>query len=38
MTVEFFIQGMQVYADLLVSDDINEFMLGYNCLAAEGVH
>ena len=38
MTVEFFINGMQVYADLLVSDDIYEFMLGYNWLAEEGVH
>ena len=38
LTVEFFIQGMSVHADLLVTDDIYEFMLGYNWLAAEGVH
>ena len=38
MKVEFFINDMQVYADLLLSDDIYEFMLGYNWLAAEGVH
>ena len=29
---------MTVYAELLVSDDIQEFMLGYNWLAAQGVH
>ena len=38
MTVAFKIQDMNVWADLLVSDDIYEFMLGYDWLAAEGVH
>ena len=38
MTVEFGINGMQVLADLLVSDEIYEFMLGYNWLAEQGIH
>ena len=38
MTVAFKIQDMKVWADLLVSDDIYEFMLGYDWLTAEGVH
>ena len=38
MTVEFGFNGMQVFADLLVSDEIYEFMLGYNWLAEQGVH
>ena len=38
MTVQFYIEGMQILADLLVSDEIHEFILGYNWLAAQEVH
>ena len=38
MTVQFYIQGMRVYADLLVSEDIHEFMLDYDWLVAQGIH
>ena len=38
MTVGFGTNGMQVLADLLVSDEIYEFMLEYNWLAVQGVH
>ena len=36
--VQFYIQGMRVFAYLLVLDDIYEFMLGYDWLEAQGVH
>ena len=38
MTVQLHITGMCVFADLFVSDDILEFMLGYDWLVAQGVH
>ena len=38
MTVRFSIAGMPVTADLLVSEDTHEFLLGYDWLAAQGAH
>ena len=38
MTVQFHICGISIIADLLVFEDINEFMLGYDWLAAQGAH
>ena len=38
MTVKFHIWGIPIIADLLVSGDIHEFMLGYDWLVAQGAH
>ena len=38
MTVKFHICGIPIIADLLVSEDIHEFMLGYDWLVAQGAH
>ena len=37
MRIRFEIQGMTVFADLLMSEDIHQFMLGYDWLIAQGV-
>ena len=38
MTVRFQICGIPILADLLVSDDVYEFLLGYDWLVAQGAH
>ena len=38
MTVRFHVSGIPIIADLLVSEDIHEFLLGYDWLVAQGAH
>ena len=38
MTVRFHICGILIIADLLVSEDIHKFLLGYDWLVAQGAH
>ena len=38
MTVHFAVAGMPLTANLLVSEDIHEFMFGYDWLEALGIH
>ena len=38
MTIKFHIAAMPLTANLLVSEDIHEFMLGYDWLEAQGAH
>ena len=38
MTVRFHICGIPIIADLLVSEDIHKFLLGYDWLVAQGAH
>ena len=38
MQICFAIQGIPVVADLLVSEDVHEFMLGYDWLVVQGAH
>ena len=38
LSIRFFIAGMPILADLLVSEDIHEFLLGYDWLVAQGAH
>jgi len=38
MHLKFTIQGLPLHADLFVSDDVDEFMLGYNWLSENDCH